>query len=90
MLDTLFASVLDMTVKGSFVILAVLLARLLLRRAPKVISYGLWLVVLLRLLCPVSIQLPVSALPEVTPVDKSNGLRIEDSRSFPHFPPFLL
>lgn len=74
MLDTLFTSVLSMTIKGSFVILSVLLTRLLLHRAPKVISYGLWLVVLLRLLCPVSVQLPVSALPEVIPVTPNHAL----------------
>ena len=74
MLDTFFTTVLDMTMKGSLVIIAVLLARLLLHRAPKAISYGLWLIVLLRLLCPVSIQLPVSALPEVVPVTPNYAL----------------
>ena len=74
MLDTLFTTALDMSVKGTLVILFVLLARLMLRRAPKVISYGLWLVVLLRLLCPVSVQLPVSVLPEVTPITPNYGL----------------
>ena len=74
MLDTLFTAVLDMTVKGSLVILVVLLARLLLRRAPKAVSYGLWIVVLLRLLCPVSIQLPVSVLPDVAPVTPNYAL----------------
>ena len=34
MLDTLFTTALDMTVKGTLVILFVLLARLMLRRAP--------------------------------------------------------
>ena len=47
MLDTLFLYVLDMTAKGSLVILAVLLLRLCLRKAPKVFSYALWGVVLL-------------------------------------------
>ena len=74
MLDTLFATVLDMSIKGALVTLVVLLVRLMLRRAPKVISYGLWLVVLLRLLCPLSIQLPVSVLPEVTPVAPNYAL----------------
>lgn len=71
MLDTLFLYVLDMTAKGSLVILAVLLLRLCLRKAPKVFSYALWGVVLLRLLCPFAIQLPVSMLPEMEPVPQT-------------------
>ena len=74
MMDKLFASILDMTLTGSLVILVVLLARLLLRRSPRVISYGLWLVVLLRLLCPVQIQSPVSVLPEISPVAQNYAL----------------
>ena len=71
MLDTLFLYVLDMTLKGSLVILAVLLVRLCLRKAPKIFSYALWGVVLLRLLCPFSIQLPVSVLPEMESVPQT-------------------
>ena len=52
---------------GIIVILFVLLARLLLRRAPKVFSYALWAVVLFRLLCPVTIESPVTVVPEITP-----------------------
>lgn len=74
MLDTVFLSILDMTKVGSLVILAVLLARLLLRRTPKVLSYGLWAVVLLRLLCPVGLQSPVSVLPQITPTAQEYSL----------------
>lgn len=74
MLDKLFMQILDMSIAGSFVILVVLLARLLLKKAPKVISYALWSVVLLRLLCPVSIQAPISVLPEITPVEDTYTL----------------
>ena len=68
MLDRLFMQVLDMSRVASIVILLVLLARLLLRRAPKVFSYALWAVVLFRLLCPVSIESPLTVVPEITPV----------------------
>ena len=81
MVDTLFVTVLKMTVTGSIAILAILLARLLLRKAPKVITYGLWLVVLLRLLCPVSVQLPISILPEVASVSPNYALD-EENLSF--------
>ena len=68
MLDRLFVQVLDMSRVASIVILFVLLARLLLRRAPKVFSYALWAVVLFRLLCPLSIESPLTVVPEITPV----------------------
>lgn len=74
MLDTLFLSVLDMTKAGSLVILAVLAARLLLRRVPKAVSYALWLVVLFRLLCPVGFQSPVSLMPEIKPMAQEYDL----------------
>ncbi len=74
MLDTVFMRVLDMTRTGSLVILAVLVARLLLKKAPKVFSYGLWAVVLFRLLCPVSLEAPVSVIPDIRPVSESYTL----------------
>ena len=67
MLDQLFMQILDMSRIASIVIPFVLLARLLLRRAPKVYSYVLWAVVLFRLLCPVSIEAPGALMPEITP-----------------------
>ena len=45
---------------GSVVILLVMLARLILKRAPKIFSYALWSVVLFRLLCPVSVESGIS------------------------------
>ena len=59
-LQNLFTSVLNMSITGTAVIAAVLLARLALRKAPRVYSYALWAVVLLRLLCPVTLPSPVS------------------------------
>ena len=62
-LTSLFSTVLDLTAAGSIAIVCVLLARLVLNRAPKWISYALWAVVLFRLLCPVSytVELPYAA-----------------------------
>lgn len=62
MTNEMFLGLLNMSLTGSLVILAVLVLRLCLRRAPRVISYCLWAVVLFRLLCPVSFSLPVSLL----------------------------
>lgn len=58
----LFPIVCNMSLTASVVIVAVLLVRLLLRRAPKVFSYALWAVVLFRLICPVSVTSAVSLL----------------------------
>lgn len=51
---------LNMTLTGSVAILCVLILRLILKNAPKTLTYLLWAVVLFRLLCPVSFTLPVS------------------------------
>ena len=58
----LFPIILNMTLTASVVIVFVLLCRLLLRKAPKVCSYALWLVVLFRLLCPVSVTAGISLM----------------------------
>lgn len=63
LLQACFERVLQMSLTAGWVILAVLLARLLLRKAPRRCTYWLWLVVLFRLLCPVSVQSPVSLVP---------------------------
>ena len=47
---------LNMSLTASVAIVFVLLLRLMLKKAPKVISYALWAVVLFRLLCPISIE----------------------------------
>lgn len=64
-MEALFLTILRMSVTAAAVILVVLLARLLLRRAPKIFSYALWAVVLFRLLCPVSFSSGFSLLPGV-------------------------
>jgi beta-lactamase regulating signal transducer with metallopeptidase domain len=62
-MDRIFLTVLNMSVTASFVIAAVLLARLFLRRAPKIISYALWAVALFRLLFPFTIESVFSLMP---------------------------
>ena len=53
-----------MSLTGALTVLAVLLARLCLRRAPRKYVCLLWLAVLFRLLCPVTLYAPTSAVPE--------------------------
>lgn len=63
MFEKLFLQILNMSFTASFVILAVIVVRLLLKKAPRVISYALWAVVLFRLICPFSFESAVSLLP---------------------------
>ena len=58
----LLPMILNMSLTASVIIAAVLLVRLVLRRAPKIFSYALWAVVLFRLLCPVSLSSAFSLL----------------------------
>ena len=66
-METVFQTLLRMSLTGGAVILVVLLARLALMKAPKKFAYALWAVVLFRLLCPVSytVELPYAAQMDV-------------------------
>lgn len=55
-MDGLFIQILNMSIISSYVILFVILIRFLLKRAPKLYSYSLWSVVLLRLIIPFSFE----------------------------------
>lgn len=69
MLDALFLSVLNMSITASLAILVVLPVRFLLKKAPKIFSYALWVVVLFRFLCPFSFESAVGLLPiNATPI----------------------
>lgn len=61
-----FPDLLDLNFTVSFVILFVIAVRGMMKKTPKVYSYALWGIVLLRLLVPVSIESPVSFVPERT------------------------
>lgn len=58
----IFPGILNMNLTASVIIIFVLLARVLLKKAPKIYSYALWSVVLFRLLCPLSVSASVSIL----------------------------
>lgn len=64
-----------MGITGSCIILAIILLRMMLRKAPKVFSYALWFVAGLRLICPFSISSVLSlfnafSVPvQISPID---------------------
>jgi beta-lactamase regulating signal transducer with metallopeptidase domain len=61
-LTGIFLAILNMSITACFVILIVLFIRMLLRKAPKIFSYGLWGIVFFRLMCPFSVSSAFSLL----------------------------
>lgn len=84
-----FLEILNMSISASWLVLAVLLARLLLKKAPKAIYCVLWALVALRLVCPFSFESELSLVPSVNTVPSqilydetpqiSTGIEIADS-----------
>ena len=62
-MEDLFISVLNMSLTASYVITAIMLARLFLKKAPKAISYALWAVAGFRLVFPFSFESVLSLIP---------------------------
>ena len=91
-MQAVFVKILNMSITGSIVIAVVLLARLFLKRTPKIYSYALWAVVLFRLLCPLSITaglsvlkpLPVTTTPGISAVSYQNVVQaVRENTSAP-------
>lgn len=61
-LNSLFIAVLNMSLTGGIATLIVILARVVMKKAPKLFSYAIWAIVLFRLLCPVSLTSNFSLL----------------------------
>lgn len=62
-MEKLFINILNMSISASYLILAVLVVRFLLRKAPKTMRGFLWLLVGIRLLFPFSIESAFSLIP---------------------------
>ncbi|MBR5762839.1 MAG: hypothetical protein IKX87_12530, partial [Lachnospiraceae bacterium] len=63
-----FLKILNMSITASWLIAAVILVRLLLKKAPKWVTCLLWAVVAVRLICPFSIESALSLVPTDAPV----------------------
>lgn len=63
-MNELFLIIINMSISASWLILAVLILRLVLKKAPKWVSVLLWGIVAVRLLCPFSIESSVSLVPQ--------------------------
>ncbi|MBQ9859972.1 MAG: hypothetical protein IJO76_04770 [Clostridia bacterium] len=67
-MENVFLWVLNTSLSACWVVLAVLLARLLMKKAPKWLGSVLWALVALRLLCPISIESMLSLVPSSQPI----------------------
>ena len=63
MLTQVFSKLLHMSFAAAWLALAVVLLRILLRKAPRRVILLLWALVAVRLVCPVSIESPLSLVP---------------------------
>ena len=62
-MSEVFLKILNMSISASWLVLAVLLLRLVLKKAPKWVSVLLWGFVAVRLICPFSIESALSLIP---------------------------
>lgn len=70
-MSEIFLNVFNMSVSASYIIFAVLLLRLFLKRTPKAVNVFLWALVALRLVMPFSIESALSLVPTSEVVEKS-------------------
>ena len=66
-MNEVFVKLVNMSVAAGWLILAVLVLRLALKKAPRWITCLLWALVAVRLVCPISLQSPVSAYQVASP-----------------------
>ncbi len=70
----LFLKILNMSIAAGWLVFAVLLLRIVLRRAPKAINCLLWGLVAFRLICPFSIESALSLIPSAEALPQSSLL----------------
>ena len=63
-MNELFLKIINMSISASWLVLAVLLLRLVLKKAPKWVNVLLWGIVAIRLICPLTIESPISMIPD--------------------------
>lgn len=84
-MNTLFNTIINMSITGSVVIAAVIIIRFLLKKLPKKYSYLLWSVVAFRLCVPVSFESIISIF-QFKPLQAHPGNVTPDSGVMPYVP----
>lgn len=67
-MSEIFLKIVNMSISASYIVLAVLLLRILLKRAPRWITVALWGIVAVRLICPFSLESVLSLIPSAETV----------------------
>ena len=69
-----FLNIVNMSISAGWIVLAVLILRLLLKKAPKWITVLLWGIVAFRLICPFSIESALSLIPSTQTINPEYAL----------------
>ena len=70
----LFLNIVNMSVSAGWIVLALMILRLLLKKAPKWTSVLLWGIVAFRLICPFSIESALSLIPSTQTINPEYAL----------------
>ena len=70
-MDAMFLKLLNMSITASWLALAVITLRFLLKKAPKSLTILMWVLVAVRLVCPFSFESVLSLIPNTEPVPPS-------------------
>ena len=79
-MEALFLKLVNMSITASWLVLAILVVRLLFKKAPKWILCLLWGLVAFRLVCPISIESSLSLIPDTEPLSQERAYAAETSK----------
>lgn len=85
-MSNILLKVFNMSLSASWLVLAILILRPLLSKAPKYLRCAMWALVGIRLLCPFSLQSALSLIPNATPVSIAPPPVINNSSTLPVTP----
>lgn len=71
-LNEIFLKLFNMSIAAGWLIIAVLLFRLLLKKAPRWLICSLWAIVAVRLICPMMLESPFSLIPSAETISVQN------------------
>ena len=73
-MNELFLKIINMSISASWLVLAVLILRFVLKKAPKWINVLLWGIVAIRLICPCSVESTLSLIPSAETIPLNIGM----------------
>ena len=73
-MNELFLKIINMSISASWLVLAVLIFRLVLKKAPKWVNVLLWGIVAIRLICPFSFESALSLIPSAETIPLNIGM----------------